>query len=347
MKISIGMNLTTAPWGGGNQFGNVLKTYLEKSGCYVVTDLRPEDIDIILLTEPRSKLTSSAYNDRNIQKYQKKTNGRAIVVHRINECDERKGTNYVNQLIAQANKCADCTVFISEFLKKIYSTTSIDMTRARVILNGADTQIFYPATDQDCSQRSLPYKVVTHHWGANWSKGFEVYQLIDQLLSQAGWRKRIEFTYIGNLPERFHFKNANHIKPLAGIDLANELRKHDIYLTASQNEPAGMHHIEGACCGLPVLYLDSGAIPEYCGDHAICFGKENLEQKLHEVIDHYGFWVERIKSYPYTADKMCSEYYALFQELTLHREHVLARRSTEKSSGTLDRWVKEIRSLLH
>ena len=71
MKISIGMNLTTAPWGGGNQFGNVLKTYLEKSGCYVVTDLRSEDIDIILLTEPRSRLTSSAYNDRNIQKYQK------------------------------------------------------------------------------------------------------------------------------------------------------------------------------------------------------------------------------------------------------------------------------------
>ena len=75
--------------------------------------------------------------------------------------------------------------------------------------------------------------------------------------------------------------------------------------------------------------------------------KENLEQKLHEVIDHYGFWVERIKSYPYTADKMCSAYYALFQELTLHREHVLARRSTQKSFGTLDRWVREIRSLLH
>ena len=34
MKISIGMNLTTAPWGGGNQFGNVLKTYLEKSNEY-------------------------------------------------------------------------------------------------------------------------------------------------------------------------------------------------------------------------------------------------------------------------------------------------------------------------
>ena len=78
MKISIGMNLTTAPWGGGNQFGNVLKTYLEKSGCYVVTDLRSEDIDIILLTEPRSRLTSSAYNDKNIQRYQKKTNGRAL-----------------------------------------------------------------------------------------------------------------------------------------------------------------------------------------------------------------------------------------------------------------------------
>lgn len=151
------------------------------------------------------------------------------------------------------------------------------MDRARVITNGADTQVYFPRKDEDKRNRSFPYKVVTDHWGASWLKGFDVYQHLDHLLSQATWNSRIEFTYIGNLPKRFDFRNANHIKLLAGIDLPNELRNHDIYLAASQYEPGGMHHIEGACCGLPVLYTDSGAIPEYCGDYAICFGKDNLE----------------------------------------------------------------------
>ena len=38
----------------------------------------------------------------------------------------------------------------------------------------------------------------------------------------------------------------------------NELKKHDIYITASENEPSGNHHMEGALCGLPILFKDSG-----------------------------------------------------------------------------------------
>ena len=59
-------------------------------------------------------------------------------------------------------------------------------------------------------------------------------------------------------------KNTNLIDPLSGRELANELKKNHIYLTASINEPSGNHHIEASQCGLPVLYLKSGGIPEYC-----------------------------------------------------------------------------------
>ena len=37
--------------------------------------------------------------------------------------------------------------------------------------------------------------------------------------------------------------------------------KHDLYISASINEPAGMHHIEGLLCGLPIIYRDNGALP--------------------------------------------------------------------------------------
>ena len=49
------------------------------------------------------------------------------------------------------------------------------------------------------------------------------------------------------------------------------LSKNHVYLTASINEPAGMHHIEGALSGLPIIYRNSGAIPEYCSDFGVSF----------------------------------------------------------------------------
>ena len=53
MKISIGYELIDGPWGGGNSFAIQLKNYMEKNDIQVVNTLKDEDIDIILLTEPR------------------------------------------------------------------------------------------------------------------------------------------------------------------------------------------------------------------------------------------------------------------------------------------------------
>ena len=55
------------------------------------------------------------------------------------------------------------------------------------------------------------------------------------------------------------------------MELADELKKHHIYVTASVNEPSGNHHIEAAQCGLPILYLDSGGIPNIAKAMAFLF----------------------------------------------------------------------------
>ena len=49
---------------------------------------------------------------------------------------------------------------------------------------------------------------------------------------------KIEFTYIGNLPSKFKFKNSRHVKPLSGKNLSDELKTNHIYLTGSLNEPS-------------------------------------------------------------------------------------------------------------
>ena len=69
MKVSIGMNLQPGAWGGGNQFGHSLKNYLEDKGCTTFFDLLQSDIDVIVLTDPRPKLKSSAYSDKKIIEY--------------------------------------------------------------------------------------------------------------------------------------------------------------------------------------------------------------------------------------------------------------------------------------
>ena len=55
------------------------------------------------------------------------------------------------------------------------------------------------------------FKLITHHWGGNWMKGFDIYTEIDDMLSDPKWRDLITFTYLGNLPKKFKFKNVLHL----------------------------------------------------------------------------------------------------------------------------------------
>jgi len=96
LKVSIGANIKEGPWGGGNLFVINLRNYLEKKGHEVIFDLNSNDIDLILLTDPRRKSESSAFTHKQIKKY-KRNNNHVKVVHRINECDERKDTKGVNK----------------------------------------------------------------------------------------------------------------------------------------------------------------------------------------------------------------------------------------------------------
>ena len=144
MIVSLGMKLRFGPWGGGNQFGYALANYLRLRGVEISFDLKQSDIDIILLTDPRPRSLSGAYKHREIINYLLLKNWRAIVVHRVNECDERKGTTGVNRALINANLCADHTVFVSTWLKELFLQQDMGCTSYSVILNGTDTTKFNP-----------------------------------------------------------------------------------------------------------------------------------------------------------------------------------------------------------
>ena len=143
MKISIGSQIVDGPWGGGNLFVLNLTNYLKAKGHKVIYDLSEPDIDLILLTDPRSrKESTSTFNHHEINKYRKVVNNKAIVIQRINECDERKGTSNINSFYLEASKSVDHVVFVSSWLQNIYLKLGMEESKTSVILSGSDSKIF-------------------------------------------------------------------------------------------------------------------------------------------------------------------------------------------------------------
>ncbi len=347
MKVSIGMNLTTAPWGGGNQFGLALVESLQQRGVEVSFDLNAPDLDLILLADPRPELKITAYTHHDVMKYLRWRNPRAIVVHRINECDERKGeTNNINPKLRQAARIADHTVFVSSWLRDLHLAQGMTPQSHSVILNGSDPQIFNAVGYQRWDKKS-PLKLITHHWGNHWFKGFDIYQHIDSLVP----KNNITFTYIGKLPDGLQLKHTRYIAPKSGKELAALLRQHHVYVTGSQFEPGSNHQNEGALCGLPLLYRESGSLPEYCEGYGIGFTAENFAEKLEDMRLNYDFWVERMAYYPHTADRTTTAYYQLFAELLEKRDELVSRRQwpvpnlKSEKTRSID-WLKSLREPL-
>lgn len=291
--------------GGGCFFVENLGNYLKKN-FNVIYELQP-NIDIIIIIDPRKNSTNN-YTIDEILKYKKK-NPNTKIIHRVNECDIKRDKSInIEPLLTKTMKNADLVVFISKWLQDYYiNKYNLDIKSYTYILNGCNEKNFYNIKDLNNSINTKKIKIVTHHWSNNYLKGFHIYNKLDKILST---RKDIEFTFIGNYNKNYNPENIILKKPIHGKILGEELRKHDIYLTATQNEPCGMHHIEGISCGLPILYCSGGgAIKEMCGNvgeeyHDI----DDFFVKLQKIIDNYEKYVENI-NYDFLSSERCSRQY--------------------------------------
>ena len=120
-----------------------------------------------------------------------------------------------------------------------------------------------------------------------------------------------------NIWRNYQPKNIKLISPKSGKELGNIIKKYDIYLTATQNEPCGMHHIEGISCGLPILYCKGGgAIKEVCDSVGEEFDNiETLFKKLYLITESYDKYVKNIDYEYLSSDRCCKEYYEIIKNL--------------------------------
>ena len=114
--------------------------------------------------------------------------------------------------------------------------------------------------------------------------------------------------------------------------MQNELKKNNLYITGSLNEPSGNHHIEASQCGLPVMYINSGGTNEYCSGYGLEYTKENFELKLKEAMDNYEELFVKMKEYPFNSDKMSKDYLELFEDMINNKDSILANRITKNTS---------------
>lgn len=310
-RVAFNMKPIKGPWGGSSVFVTQLSAFLKWRGYEVCFDLNGR-VDAIILIDPRQG-SNKPFGAKEIAEY-KRSHPNTAVLHRINECDKRKNTSFMDDMLAIANEVADYTVFISEWVRDYHAVRWFNDSRPHCsIYNGADPRIFHPMHSQAYDNHS-PFRIVTHHWSDNPMKGFGVYQQVDKMIAE-GELESVELWIIGRWPENIKWRNAKTFPPTSGVDMANKLRSCHAYITASLWEPCGMHHVEGAQCGLPLIYHeDGGGINEAGLKYGIGF-RSDVKSAILKMRDEYPVYRRNVLELMPSGDRMCIEYIEIVQRL--------------------------------
>ena len=244
-----------SPWGGASPFVWQLEAIMKRRCWRVQYSLSPTP-DVVFVIDPRMDHPKKKFGLEELRAF-RKGHPSVPILHRINECDQRKGTNDIDELLRQTSELADHTVFIAEWLRDYFAAKWFDLTRPHsCIYNGADPSIYDPYGSA-VPKPEETLRIVTHHWSDNELKGFDIYEKLDHLIAD-GKLPGFELRVIGRWPKSICWRSSELIGPMTGRPLARKLRECHIYLTASRWEPCGMHHVEGAQCGLPLVYHEDG-----------------------------------------------------------------------------------------
>jgi len=315
-RVVFNMKTASGPWGGSSQFVEQMEEYLLRRGYSVGFDLSG-DIDVVVLIDPREDNKLKPFGPADIAEY-RKTRPKVRVIHRINECDQRKATTFMDPMLADANKIADYTVFISQWLRDYHAARWFDCKKPHsAIYNGADPAIFHPIGNRPYRGGDV-VRLVTHHWSDNPLKGFDVYGQIDTLIA-CGELPGFQLRVIGRWPASLSWKSAVTFPPMNGRALADQLRDCHLYVTASRWEPCGMHHVEGVQCGLPLVYHeDGGGIVEAGLKYGIGF-KSDVKKALLAARDGYCELRKNVIDRMPDGERMCWEYEHVVRLLILQR----------------------------
>jgi glycosyltransferase involved in cell wall biosynthesis len=275
LTVSLWHTFHDPPYGGGNQFMLALRKALQHRGVNVVENELHANIDAYILNSIHFDVDQFRDAVRN---------RRLAVLHRIDgpihlirgfdrEKDER--CFRLNQEFAGA------TVLQSAWSFARIVEMGYRPVHPVIIHNAADPGIFSAGIRLPFSPTG-PIRLISSSWSDNPRKGAALYTWLDTHLD---WN-RFAYTFAGNVASRL--RNMHTVPPVASEELAELLRGHHIFVTASRNDPCSNAVIEALSCGLPVLYLNDGGHPELVGFGGLPFhGTDDVIPQLEALCNSY------------------------------------------------------------
>lgn len=275
LTIGAWHKFVSPPYGGGNQFMLALCKSLRNKGVDIIENRFNKKIDCYLI--------NSVHFARNKFIKEKRKN-KIFVVHRIDGPIKiyRGVDEQLDDLCYSLNRqLASMTILQSNYVLVANSKLGYNYVNPVIIKNAVDSGIFN-RINKGTFSANRKINLISTSWSSNTNKGFDVYQWIDKNLN---WEK-YSYTFVGNTPVKF--EHIQVIDPVNSEQLAEILKKHDIYITASKNDPCSNALIEALACGLPAIYLISGGHPEIVGWGGLGFREPaEIPELLETIINNY------------------------------------------------------------
>jgi len=281
--ISIWHDFIRPPWGGGNQFLLALKNKMLTNGI----NLQENFID----NNTTSCLNSAlSFNISSFKQYYKKYKPK--VVHRVDGpvilirgFDKEKD----DLCFSLNNEFASATVVQSRWMLDKIHDLGYKPVNPAIIYNASDSRIFNRSNKINFLLKRKT-RLISTSWSDNVRKGKDVYLWLDKNLD---WNK-FEYTFVGNVDALF--KNIKKINPIDSFSLAKVLKQHDVFITASKNDPCSNSLIEALSCGLPAIYLNDGGHPEIVKTGGLPFeNPEEILLQLTKIVNNYDTFQKSIQ----------------------------------------------------
>ena len=271
-RIALIHDFAPPPTGGGHQFLRALQREWEREGIEVAVNAVPRTVEALLFNSFNFTPALLAAATRRA--------GRVPVVHRVDGPLQtyRGFDDGTDARIAGYNrKYANATVFQSAFSRGESERLGLNLRPGPILPNAADPAIFRarpnlpPPSDR-------PLRVIATSWSDNPHKGLQVFRWLDEHLDP----QLAEVTFVGRI--QADLRHLRHLPPCPSEDLATELRNHDVFLAASENDPCSNSLTEALTVGLPVAFRKSGGHPELVGGAGIGFDRPEELPGIFEVL---------------------------------------------------------------